>query len=93
VVSLSVRLELVGLDLEDVLIRAAREGARQAIEEHTGAPWMSAAEVAEYVGGGTTEQAIRDAERRGHIKAHRSTDGKVRYHHDDVERYLRGEAA
>jgi hypothetical protein len=88
---LPVRLELVGLDLEDVLLRAAREGARLALAERTPSPWMNAAEVAEYVGGGVTEQAVRDAERHGHIKAHRSNDGKVRFHVDDVERYVTGE--
>jgi hypothetical protein len=51
-------------------------------------PWMDVAGVAAYAV--MTAQAVRDAEKNKHLRAHRTTTGRLRFHRDDVEAFLRG---
>jgi hypothetical protein len=52
-------------------------------------PWLDAAGVAEYAS--MSIEGIRSATKRGQLKSHRSTTGRVRYLRDDVDAFLRGE--
>jgi hypothetical protein len=49
---------------------------------------MDVGGVADYTS--MTPQAVRDAERHGHLRAHRTSSGRLRFHLDDVEAFLRG---
>jgi excisionase family DNA binding protein len=53
--------------------------------------WFDVAGAAEYAA--TTPDAIRCAEKRGHLRGHRAETGRrLRFHRDDLERWIRGEA-
>jgi len=65
------------------MIAAELENDRQSTS-----PWMDVAAVAKYTG--MTEQAVRDAKKRGHLRACRTSTGRLRFHIDDVEAFIRG---
>jgi len=47
--------------------------------------WLDARSAAFYVS--TTERALRRAEQKGHIKAHRSSNGRVLFRRSDLDRF------
>jgi hypothetical protein len=51
-------------------------------------PWMDVAGVAAYAV--MTEQAVRDAEKNKHLRAYRTMTGRLRFHRDDVEAFMKG---
>jgi hypothetical protein len=52
-------------------------------------PWLDAAGVAEYAS--MSIEGLRAATKRGQLRSHRSTTGRVRYQRDDVDAFVRGE--
>jgi hypothetical protein len=52
-------------------------------------PWLDAAGAAKYAV--MSIEGIRAATKRGHLKSHRSTTGRVRYRREDVDAFLRGD--
>jgi hypothetical protein len=91
---LPIRLELVDFDLEEMLIRAAQEGARRARDEDHGSesPWMGTETAAAYLD--TTPDAIRAFEKRGQLRAHRPDGVRlVYYHRNDLDAFARGETS
>lgn len=52
-------------------------------------PWLDAAGAAEYAV--MSIEGIRAATKRGQLKSHRSTTGRVRYQRADVDAFLRGD--
>jgi hypothetical protein len=62
--------------------------AELALRETTASPWMDVPGVAAYAV--MTDQAVRDAEKNGHLRAHRTTTGRLRFHIDDVEAFMKG---
>lgn len=86
------------VELPEELVMALEERlrliVRQELEEargDTGSPWMDAAGVAVYAV--MSEDAIRSATKRGQLKSYRSETGRVRYRREDVDAFLRGDAA
>ena len=76
-------------DLEEALIRAAREGARQALETSPEpSPWLSVASAATYLD--TSEEAVRSAEKRGQLRGHRSATGRVMFRREDLDAFAVG---
>jgi excisionase family DNA binding protein len=49
-------------------------------------PWLTVGEVAEYAK--LTSDAVRGAEKRGKLRAHRSETGRVRFRRSDVDSFL-----
>jgi hypothetical protein len=66
---------------------AARVLEKIATALQPASPWMDVPGVAAYAV--MTEQAVRDAEKNGHLRAHRTSTGRLRFHIDDVEAFLR----
>jgi hypothetical protein len=79
---------LVPNELVNDLLNELRHIKELFAAERRQAPWLDAAGVAAYAA--MTEQAVRDAERHGHLKAHRSTTGRLRFRVEDVDAFLRG---
>ena len=52
-------------------------------------PWLTVPEAAEYCK--LTDDAIRGAEKRGQLRAHRSGTGRVRFLQADLDGFLRGD--
>jgi hypothetical protein len=55
----------------------------------TPSPWLDVAGVAGYAS--MSIEGIRAATKRGQLRSHRSTTGRVRYRREDVDAFLRGE--
>jgi hypothetical protein len=51
-------------------------------------PWLDVAGDASYAI--MTEQAIRDADKRGQLKSYRTNTGRVRFRVEDLDAFLRG---
>ena len=54
-------------------------------------PWLTTEEAADYCR--LSVEAVRGSEKRGQLRAHRSESGRVRYRREDLDAFLRGEAA
>jgi excisionase family DNA binding protein len=92
-VALSVRLEIAGFDLEEVLTRAALEGARVALKDRHAADsrWMSVESAAAYLD--MSEDAIRGLLKRGQLIAHRPLGvRRVFISRTEADAWARGEA-
>ncbi len=81
------------MQLEVTLSPEAAEGIAARVvalieERSQGSPWMDVAGVAEYAH--MTPAAVRSSTKRGQIKSHRSSTGRVRYLRADVDAFLRG---
>jgi hypothetical protein len=83
--------------LPDELVEALEARLRSAIREELkkasgdGSPWLDVAGAAVYAV--MSEDAIRSATKRGQLKSYRSETGRIRYRREDVDAFLRGEAA
>jgi hypothetical protein len=62
---------------------------RLEVQSQPSSPWLDAAGAADYAC--MTADAIRAAEKRGQLRSHRSSTGRVRYRREDVDAFLRGE--
>lgn len=54
-------------------------------------PWLTTEEAAAYCK--ISQEGIRGSEKRGQLRAHRSESGRVRYRREDLDAFLRAEAA
>jgi len=78
--------------LETLLRVIARQVAEEIADNQSTQPrWFDVAGVATYAV--MTEQAVRDAEKHGHLRAHRTTSGRLRFRIEDVEAFLAGRPA
>lgn len=88
--AMNVRLDLT--DLDEVLLRAAHEGARLALaEQSSGSPWLSVKSAADYLD--TTEDAIRALVKRRQVPHHRTETGRLLFRRDELDAFAQGEAA
>jgi hypothetical protein len=51
-------------------------------------PWLDVRGVAAYAS--MTEQAVRDADKNGHLRSYRTNSGRVRFRIEDVDAFLSG---
>jgi excisionase family DNA binding protein len=72
--------------LEIVASRVAKILAAQQPAPEPQSPWLTVDEVAEYAK--LTPDAVRGAEKRGKLRAHRSETGRVRFLRSDVDAFL-----
>jgi hypothetical protein len=67
-----------------------RRIVREEIERAgTQTPWLDVSGVAGYAA--MTEDAVRSATKRGQLRSHRSSTGRIRYRVQEVDDFLRGE--
>lgn len=80
----------ITLDIPEDAILALAGTIGQHVDVPTSerSPWMDVPGVAAF--SCMKEQAIRDAVRAGHLKAHKTGNGRLRFHADDVDSFLRG---
>jgi excisionase family DNA binding protein len=81
--------------LEEALIAAAREGARQALAERglevaQSQGWLSIERAAVYLD--MTPEAIRSAVKRGQLMPCRTPTGRVRFSRERLDQWVRGGA-
>jgi hypothetical protein len=77
-------IELPDFPSEDSIRRIVREELQRANGERS--PWLNVAGAAEYAA--MTPDAIRSAEKRGQVKGHRGTTGRLRFRVDDLDAFL-----
>lgn len=82
--------------LEEIIQAAAAQAVAQALiasHEHPvgRSPWYTADEAGEYAR--MTKEALEQARKRGQLGCHRSETGRIRYHVDDLEAFLRAKDA
>jgi hypothetical protein len=80
--------------ISDELVDALAARVADVVLERLGAqpapsPWLDVEGVAGYAS--MSIEGIRAATKRGQLKSHRSTTGRVRYRREDVDAFLRGE--
>ena len=77
------------------LIEAAARAVAQVLEECEQdpgrSPWYTVDEAADYAR--MSREAIRQARRRGQLRFDRSETGRIRFHVDDLEAFLRARSA
>jgi hypothetical protein len=73
-------------DLEARLRQVVREEIDRAIESRS--PWFDVPGAAAYAA--STEDSIRSAEKRGQLRGYRGETGRLRFHVDDLDAFLRG---
>lgn len=79
------RLDLT--DLDEVVVRAAREGARLALGEcETPSPWIGVKSAAVYLD--TTEDAIRSLVKRRQLPHHRTPQGRLLFRREELDGYV-----
>ena len=78
-------------DLIETLARRVADLVSERLEpQPMGPPWLDEDGAALYAS--MTRDAISGARKRGQLRSHRSTTGRIRYHRDDLDAFLRGEA-
>ena len=78
--------------MDEVLLRAAQEGARLALaEREEPSPWLNVKSAAVYLD--TTEDAVRALVKRSQLPHFRSDTGRVLFRREELDAYARGEAA
>ncbi len=78
------RLDLTGFD--QVLARAAQEGARLALaEREEPSPWLSVKSAAVYLD--TSEDAVRALVKRCQLRHHRSDTGRVLFRREELDEF------
>ncbi len=85
----------IALPIPDAVLKELEERLRALVREEiervtTISAWLDVNDVAEYAS--MTQEAVRSATKRGQLKCHRSTTGRVRYRAADVDAFLRGES-
>ena len=75
----------IALELPDELVEALRVIVRAEVAGVS--PWCDLAGAAEYAA--MTKDAVESARKRGQLQAHRSATGRIRYHRDDLDAFLR----
>jgi excisionase family DNA binding protein len=85
------RLELT--DLDQVLLRAAHEGARLALAEHAeqATLWMGVKRAAAYLD--TSEDGVRALVKRGQLPCHRTPVGRILFRTSELDEWAAGEVA
>jgi hypothetical protein len=73
----------------DVLAARVADTVLERLTPPAQSPWLDGAGAAEYAV--MSIEGIRAATKRGHLKSHRSTTGRVRYLREDVDAFLRGD--
>jgi len=84
-----IRIEGLEEDLAELVRAVVREelGARES--EPRG--WLNVESAAAYLD--STPEAVRSAEKRGQLHAHRSGTGRLMFLREDLDAFARGEAA
>lgn len=82
--------------LEELIHAAAAQAVAQVLvaghEQPVGrSPWYTTEEAAEYAR--MSLEAIKQARRRGQLRFDRSETGRIRFHVDDLEAFLRAKSA
>lgn len=73
-------------NLDQVLLRAAREGAREALAAQPKArQWLSTKSAAAYLD--TTEDAIRSAVKRRQLPFHKSGSGRLLFRPQELDKF------
>jgi hypothetical protein len=78
-------IDVLAARVADVVIERLEIKSRNSVSS----PWLDAPSVAEYTS--MSIEGIRAATKRGQLRSHRSTTGRVRYRREDVDAFLRGE--
>jgi excisionase family DNA binding protein len=81
--------------LEELVESAAARAVAQVLErseQDSGrSPWYTSVEAAEYTR--LSLNAVKQARRRGQLRFDRSETGRIRFHVDDLEAFLRAKSA
>ena len=74
-------IAIVGI--EETIRAAVREEI--AAQRPNGTPWLNVEDAADYLR--TTKDAIRATVRRGDLPVHRTANGRLLFHRDDLDAY------
>jgi hypothetical protein len=81
---------LAGL-IESAAARAVAQALERTEQDSGRSPWYTTEEAAEYAR--MRLEAIKQARRRGQLCFDRSETGRIRFHVDDLEAFLRAKSA
>jgi predicted ATPase len=79
--------------LDEALMTAAREGARQALAEQSQvadvpSPWLDVSRTADYLS--STPAAIRALVKRQELPVHRTPNGRLLFDRSELDAWVRG---
>jgi excisionase family DNA binding protein len=72
--------------IDEIAARVANELRKQEPASEPASPWLDVKQAADYCC--MTPDAIRAADKRGQIRAHRSETGRVRFKRADLDAFL-----